>query len=118
MGFPHTAGLDFRAGILQVSPQKVVLGVSGEVDISNQDEFEAALSSMMATRARSAVIEASDCSFISLQGFAAIGRCSLGLDRLTLRTRLLVARRVLDLLGFHNVVCLPAGPADRGLLFN
>ena len=86
----------------------MVLGLSGEVDISNQHELDAALTAMMATKARNALIDASDCTFISLQGYAAIGRRSSELDSLTLRTCLGVAGKALHLLGFDGVVCVRA----------
>ena len=104
----HPAGPGLWAEIVSVSAEGVVLGLSGEEDISNQHELDAALTAMMATKARNALIDASGCTFISLQGYAAIGRCSSELDSLTLRTGLGVAGRVLHLLGFESVVCLPA----------
>jgi anti-anti-sigma regulatory factor len=111
----HPAVPGFRAEIVSVSAFGVVLGLSGEVDISNQSVLDAALSAMAATKARRAVIDASDCTFISLQGYAAIGRCSSEFDSLTLRTRLGVARPVLHLLGFDAVICVPArAPFDLG----
>ena len=106
--YPHPAGPGLRAEIVSVSAEGVALGLSGEVDISNQHELDAALTAMMATKARNALIDASACTFISLQGYAAIGRCSSELDSLTLRTCLGVAGRALHVLGFDGVVCLPA----------
>jgi anti-anti-sigma regulatory factor len=106
--YPHPADSSLRAEIVSVSADSVVLGLSGEVDISNQHGLDAALTAMMATKARNALIDAHDCTFISLQGYAAIGRCSSKLDSLTLRTGLGVARRALRLLGFDGVVCVPA----------
>ena len=106
--YPHQAGPGLRAEIVSVSAEGVAVGLSGEVDISNQHELEAALMAMMATKARNALIDASACTFISLQGYAAIGRCSSGFDSLTLRTCLGVAGRALHVLGFDDVVCLPA----------
>jgi anti-anti-sigma regulatory factor len=106
--YPQQADPGLWAEIVTVSADGVVLGLSGEVDISNQIELDVALMAMMATKADHALIDASDCSFISLQGYVAIGRCSSELDSLTLRTRLGVARRALRLLGFDGVVCVPA----------
>ena len=108
MEYPHPADPGLWAEIVSVSADGVVLGLSGEVDISNQHELDAALTAMMATKARNALIDASDCTFISLQGYAAIGRCSSELDSLTLRTCLGVARSALRLLGFDGVACVPA----------
>jgi anti-anti-sigma regulatory factor len=106
--YPHPADPGLWAEIVSVSAFGVVLGLSGEVDISNQHELDAGLLAMMATKARNALIDASDCTFISLQGYTAIGRCSSEFDSLTLRTCLAVARRALHLLGFDGVVCVPA----------
>ncbi len=106
--YPQPAGPAFRAEIDSVSADGVVLSLSGEVDISNQRELDAALTAMMATKARNALIDASGCTFMSLQGYAAIGRCSSELDTLTLRTCLGVAGRALRLLGFDGVVCVRA----------
>ena len=108
MEYPHPAEPGLWAEIVSVSAAGVVLGLSGEVDTSNQHALDAALTAMMATKARNALIDASDCTFISVQGYAAIGRCSSELDCLTLRTCLGVARRALRLLGFDRVVCVPA----------
>jgi anti-anti-sigma regulatory factor len=111
----HPADPGFWAEIVSVSAYGVVLGLSGEVDISNQSELDAALSAMMGTKARRALIDASGCTFISLQGYAAIGRCSSEFDSLTLRSRLGVARRALDLLGFDGVICASGhAPFDFG----
>ena len=109
MEYLHQADPGLWAEIVSVSAAGVVLGLSGEVDISNQEELDAALTAMMATEARNALIDASGCTFISLQGYAAIGRCSSDLDSLTLRTCLGVARRALRLLGFDGVACVPVG---------
>ena len=108
MEYPHRAHPGLWAEIDSVSAYGVVLGLSGEVDISNQHELDAALTAMTATKARNALIDASGCTFMSLQGYAAIGRCSSELDSLTLRTCLGVAGRALRLLGFDGVACVPA----------
>ena len=108
MEYPHPADSSLWAEIVSVSADSVVLGLSGEVDISNQHGLDAALTAMMATEARNALIDARDCTFISIQGYAAIGRCSSKFDSLTLRTGLGVARRALRLLGFDDVLCVPA----------
>ena len=108
MEYLHSADPGLWAEIVSVSADGVVLGLSGEVDISNQHELDAALTAMMATKARNALIDASGCTFISLQGYAAIGRCSSELDSLTLRSGLGVARSALRLLGFDGVACVPA----------
>jgi anti-anti-sigma regulatory factor len=112
----HSTDLGFWAEIVSVSAWGVVLRLGGEVDVFNQNDLDAALSAMMATKARRALIDASSCTFMSLQAYAAIGRCISGFDSLTLRTRSGVARRVLDLLGFDDVVCAPARASlDFGL---
>ncbi len=103
--YPHPADPGLSAQIVSVSADGVVLGLSGEVDISNQHELDAALTAMMATKARNAFIDASDCTFMSLQGYAAIGRCISELDSLTLRTCLGVAGRA----------CTPARVRRRSL---
>ena len=107
MEYPHPVELGFWADIVSVSACGVVLGLRGEVDGSNQNDLDSALSAMIATKARRALIDASGCTFISLQGYAAIGRSASEFDSLTLSSRLRVARRTLDLLGFAAVVCAP-----------
>jgi hypothetical protein len=104
----HLTDPRFWAEIAGVSAEGVVLRLGGEVDVANQSDLDGAISAMVATNARRALIDASDCTFISLQAYAAIGRCSTEFDSLTLRTWLGVARTVLDLLGFEGVVCTPA----------
>jgi anti-anti-sigma regulatory factor len=106
--YPHPVDPVLWADIVSVSADGVVMSLRGEVDVCNQHQLDAALTAMMATKARKAIIDASECTFISVQGYAAIGRCSSEFDSLTLRTCLGVARRVLRLLGFEGVVCVPA----------
>ena len=108
--YPHQAGPGLRAEIVSVSAEGVAVGLSGEVDISNQHELEAALMAMMATKARNALIDASACTFISLQGYAAIGRCSSGFDSLTLRTCLGVAGRACTCSGSTTLSASPPVP--------
>lgn len=105
--YPNPADPGLWAEIVNVSADGVVLDLRGEVDMSNQYALDAALSAMMATNARNALIEASDCTFMSLQAYAAIGRCSSEFDSLTLRTCLGVAKRALHVLGFDGVACVP-----------
>ncbi|HTT90287.1 MAG TPA: STAS domain-containing protein [Acidimicrobiales bacterium] len=103
----HPTELGFWAEIASVSADGVVLGLRGEVDVFNHNELDAALSAMTATRARRAFIDASGCTFMSVQAYAAIGQCASEFESLTLRTWLGTAKTVLELLGFDGVICLP-----------
>jgi len=89
-----------------------VLRLAGTIDLVSMAAFEAALSTLLATRRTEVVIDALSVDFISVRGFALIGRSSLAVDRLTLRTRNVLAPRVLTLLGF-DAVGLAEGPDLR-----
>ncbi|MCU1489494.1 MAG: hypothetical protein JWM85_899 [Acidimicrobiaceae bacterium] len=98
------ASTQFRAELRDTGPGLATLYVMGRVDPESLPAFVAVLDAAIAASPEHLLIEASEADSISSQGFLAIGQCGLALSRLTLRTRLPVARRVLAVLGFEGIV--------------
>ncbi|MCU1489244.1 MAG: hypothetical protein JWM85_649 [Acidimicrobiaceae bacterium] len=98
-------------------PEVVVLSLSGDVDVTSEDELEAALAQVVSMRPSHAVIDATESGFVSARGLAAIGRCETSVEQVTFCSRTVFAKRLLDLLGYdavRYVVVRDAATDERG----
>jgi anti-anti-sigma regulatory factor len=84
-------------------PDALVL--RGELDITSMGSFEEALAEVMVQRPSQMLFDLTECRFVSAQGYAAMGRCSVSTS-VKVRSRTDIARRVFTILGYDRVVCV------------
>jgi hypothetical protein len=85
---------------------EVSLSLVGAIDQVSNGSFQVAVKDALADRPDHLTFDALSCDFISIQGFALIGKCSLTIEKVTLSTQTDLAQRVLRILGFDDVECV------------
>ncbi len=94
------------------SDDTTVLKLTGELDLVTMAEFEVALETALAEHAGQIVIDTIGTSFISARGYAAMGRCGLVAEQVTICSRDGFAREVLQLLGYEDTLCITTAPVQ------
>jgi hypothetical protein len=109
-------GSSIRIHLVREDGKPAILVLGGELDLTCMGEFEQALATAMAEPLRGLIVDVTDCQFVSAQGYAAIGRCSLQTP-VEVRSRTTLASRVFDIYGYDAVttVTMPM-PAEAHLV--
>ena len=81
----------------------MLLDVNGELDLLTMPAFEAALDALLSASPREALFDVCGAQFISVEGFAAIGRVSLTVERVTVNARDDFAEKIFRLLGYDRI---------------
>jgi hypothetical protein len=95
-------GSSIRIRIVRDAGKPVVLILRGELDLTCMRAFEQALRTAMAEPLMGLIVDLTDCQFVSAQGYAAIGRCSLQTP-VEVRSGTTLASRVFDIYGYGRV---------------
>jgi hypothetical protein len=95
-------GSSVRIRIVRDDGKPVVLVLRGEIDLTSMGAFEHALRTAMTEPLMGLIIDLTDCQFVSAQGYAAIGRCSLTTP-VEVRSGTTLASRVFDIYGYDRV---------------
>jgi hypothetical protein len=95
-------GSSIRIRIVRDAGQPVVLILRGELDLTCMGAFEQALRTATAEPMVGLIVDLTDCQFVSAQGYAAIGRCSL-YTPVEVRSGTTLASRVLSIYGYDRV---------------
>jgi hypothetical protein len=95
-------GSSIRIRLVRDVGKPVVLVLHGELDLTCMGAFEQALRTAMAEPLTGLIVDLTDCQFVSAQGYAAIGRCSLETP-VEVRSRTTLASRVFDIYGYDGV---------------
>jgi hypothetical protein len=95
-------GSSIRIRIVRDDGRPVVLILRGELDLTCMGAFEQALRTVMTEPLRGLIVDLTDCQFVSAQGYAAIGRCSLKTP-VEVRSGTTLASRVFDIYGYDRV---------------
>jgi anti-anti-sigma factor len=83
--------------------ERVVLKLLGELDIVSMARFERLIAELLSSHPKELRFDLTQAQFISAQGYAAMGRCSLQV-RVTVRARSELASRVLAIYGYDQVM--------------
>ncbi len=94
----------FRIEVVVSDADVAIVELSGELDVVSMDEFEATLTAILSSRPTEIVFDLSQALFISIQGFAQIGRCGLSVERVRIRSGNDLARRIILQCGFRDVL--------------
>jgi hypothetical protein len=95
-------GSSLRIRISRDDGKPVVLILCGELDLTSMGTFEQALRSVMTELSAGVIFDLTECAFVSAQGYAAMGRCSLRTP-VEVRSRTNIASRVFDAYGYDSV---------------
>jgi hypothetical protein len=95
-------GSSVRIRIVRDDGKPVVLILRGELDLTCMGAFEQALRAVMAEPLLGLIVDLTDCQFVSAQGYAVIGRCSLKTP-VEVRSGTTLASRVFDIYGYDRV---------------
>jgi hypothetical protein len=98
-------GSSVRIRLVRDEGKPVVLLLRGELDLTCIGAFEQALRSAMAEPLSGLIVDLTDCQFVSAQGYAAIGRCSLKIP-VEVRSGTTLASRVFDIYGYDRVTAV------------
>jgi anti-anti-sigma factor len=85
----------------------VVLEFFGELDLVSMARFEQVLAEVLSGNPKELIFDLTQTQFISAQGYAAMGRCSLG-TRVAVRSRTDLASRIMAVFGYDRVAIVMA----------
>ena len=92
--------------------ERVVLKLCGELDVVWMAQFERLIAEVLSGHPKELRFDVTEARFISVQGYAAMGRCSPGV-RVTVRSRNELASRVLAMCGYDQVMTVMSQPPGR-----
>jgi hypothetical protein len=95
-------GSSIRVSVAREDGKRVVLILHGELDCTSMAAFEQALGTAMREPLMELVVDLTGCRFVSAQGYAAIGRCSLRTP-VEVRSGTTLASRVFDIYEYDGV---------------
>jgi anti-anti-sigma regulatory factor len=102
-------GSIFQAHVFSHDGERVVLKLLGELDIVSMARFERLLAEVLSSHPKELRFDLTQAQFISAQGYAAMGRCSLEV-RVTVRSRTELASRILATYGYDEVMMVISQP--------
>jgi anti-anti-sigma factor len=89
--------------------ERVVVKLVGELDIVSMERFERLIADVLSSNPTELRFDLTRAAFVSAQGYAAMGRCSLQ-ARVTVRSRSDLASRVLAIYGYDKVMMVMSRP--------
>jgi anti-anti-sigma factor len=78
----------------------------GELDIVSMHGFQSTVTAILAEKPEHLIFDLTGTRFVSVQGFAAIGRCGREVGTTSVHSRGDLAERILRLLGYDEVICV------------
>jgi anti-anti-sigma regulatory factor len=88
----------------------------GELDLVSMAAFEQVVAEVLSGKPKELFFDLTQTQFISIQGYVAMGRCSLGVH-VSIRSRTELAARVLAICGYDRVTIVIAPEPDIEELF-
>jgi anti-anti-sigma factor len=102
-------GSTLQVRVFSHDGERVVIKLLGELDIVSMARFERLIAEILSTHPRELRFDLTQAEFISAQGYAAMGRCSLEV-RVTVRSRSELTSRVLAIYGYDQVMTVISQP--------
>jgi anti-anti-sigma regulatory factor len=93
----------FRVEVTPLGGGSYELRLRGELDLTTISAFQRDLAEVLSSRPSKLTFDLRAAQFISVQGYAAIRRCSLEVGRVTIRSTSNLAERVMHILGQHDL---------------
>jgi hypothetical protein len=95
-------GTSFQIRVVRSADESVVLLLLGELDITSMVQFERTITEVLSRSPKELIFDLTQSQFISAQGYAAIGDCSLEVP-VRVRSRTGLASKVLAIYGYERV---------------
>lgn len=105
-------GSTLQVRVFSHDGERVVLELCGELDVVWMAQFERLIAEVLSGHPEELSFDVTQARFISVQGYAAMGRCSPGV-RVTVRSRSELASRVLTMCGYDQVMTVMSQPPAR-----
>jgi anti-anti-sigma factor len=102
-------GTSFQVRVLRRDDEAVLLILFGELDVTSMAQFERVITEVVSGSPKELIFDLSQCQFMSAQGYAAIGDCSMEVP-VRVRSRTDLASKVLAIYGYDRVTVA----TDRG----
>ena len=104
----------FQVRVIRDDDSRVVVELFGELDLVSMDRFEQVVAEVLSSRPREVIFDLTRSQFVSIQGYAAIGRCSLAFH-VSVRPRTALTSRILAICGYERVAIVPPrNPSHEG----
>jgi len=104
-------GTSFQIRVIRRDDESVALRLLGELDIASMAEFERIVTEVLLGSPKELIFDLTRSQFVSAQGYAAIGRCSLEVP-VTVRSRTGLASKVLVIYGYERVAIVIEGEPE------
>ena len=95
-------GTSFQIRVSRRDDGAVVLLLLGDLDITSMVQFERMITEVLQGSPKELIFDLTQSQFVSAQGYAAIGHCSLEVP-VTVRSRTGLASKVLAIYGYERV---------------
>ena len=105
-------GSSFQIRVLHRDDESVALLLLGELDVTSMAQFERMITEVLSDSPKELTFDLTHSQFISAQGYAAIGRCSLEVPVLV-RSTTDLASKVMAVYGYERVAIAVEGGPDR-----
>ena len=102
-------GTSFQIRVSRCDDGSLALLLLGDLDITSMVQFERAITEVLSGSPKELIFDLSQCQFMSAQGYAAIGDCSMEVP-VRVRSRTDLASKVLAIYGYDRVTVA----TDRG----
>jgi hypothetical protein len=95
-------GTSFQIRVSRRDDGSVALLLLGDLDITSMVQFERLITEVLSVSPKELIFDLTQSQFISAQGYAAIGRCSLEVP-VRVRSSTVLASKVLAIYGYEQV---------------
>jgi anti-anti-sigma regulatory factor len=102
----------FRVETTSREARSVSLVLFGELDLVSMPEFREVLARVLSDHPRELIFDLTTTQFVSVQGFLAIGRTSLVVERVVIRSVSGFPERVMRVLGQENLTFITEPPPE------
>ena len=107
-------GTSFQIRVSRRDDGAVVLQLLGDLDITSMVQFERMITEVLQGSPKELIFDLTQSQFVSAQGYAAIGHCSLAVP-VRVRSRTLLASKVLAVYGYEQVAVAVDRESDPSL---
>jgi hypothetical protein len=107
-------GTSFQVRVSRRDDGSVVLLLLGDLDITSMVPFERLITEVLSGSPKELIFDLTQSQFISAQGYAAIGHCSLEVP-VRVRSRTVLASKVLAVYGYEQVAIAMERESDLRL---
>ncbi len=101
----------FEVRVISDDDGHLVVELFGELDLVSMAAFEQVVAGVLSGKPKELIFDLTQTQFISIEGYAAMGRCSLGVD-VSIRSRTELAARIMAICGYDRVMIVIVPETD------